>query len=699
KKTLHLVQNYIDSENKMIFDNTLTFIDDFYEKTKNKLGFTFFEESLDIALIVVSDIGLGFSALLSALLFRAFEAGKIDENFIEKEYPTNLANQIISILKGLIEVNKLDNEKVFGLKEVDFSQKQNQLSKRSKKFAQTENEYLEQQGEYFKHFYIVMGEDVRVILLKLANNLYQINKIKAFDSEKRTIVCREARFLYAPMAHQLGLYNIKTYLEEIAMKYLNSDTYQYIAKVLAETKKSRDKYIENFIKPIKNSLSKIGIEANIKGRPKSIHSIWNKMKNQKVDLDKIYDLFAIRIILLNKYQSKEEEKSDCWNVYSKITDHWTPNINRLKDWVSTPKASGYESLHTTVIGPEGKWVEVQIRTQRMDDIAEKGSAAHWKYKEIKGDSGHISVLETLRNIIENPEIIKKSDVVKSELYSDILFVYTPTGELKKLNNSATVLDFAYKVHSKIGDTCVGAKINNKLVGIRHKLTNGNVVNVRTSNIQKPKEEWIEIVVSNQARTKIRQSLKRQEKERVALGKQILNNCVETFKEKYNKPDFELDDKKITRLRKRLSQPKTNDFFIALSTSEVKVKTELLHELFVEPEELSYKSVLKKIKNQIVDDELVSSEKDNLIIDKNMSGIKYEYAKCCNPIPGDNIFAFVTASSGTKIHKLNCPNAPDLIAKYPYRIIKASWKKMATEDKFKAKLQIVSEQKPGVVAKI
>jgi len=696
---LHVAQNYIDYERKKMLDKTLLFIEEFYKNTKNTIGFSFWQETLDIAHIVASDIGLGFSTLLSVFVFRAFEKGKITEEFIKKEYPTNIATQIISILNGLAEVEKLDTEKVFGLKEVDFSEKQNLLSKRSKKFAQTANEYFEQQGEYFKHFYIVMGEDARIILLKLANNLYKTKNIKLYTNEKQIIICREARFLYAPMAHQLGLYSVKTFLEEIAMKYLNSDTYQYIAKVLAETKKSRDKYIANFIKPIQKSLSKNKIEANIKGRPKSIHSIWNKMKNQKVDLDKIYDLFAIRIILTDNYKSREEEKAACWNVYSKITDHWTPNINRLKDWVSAPKASGYESLHTTVIGPEGKWVEVQIRTQRMDNIAEKGSAAHWKYKEIKGDSGHTSWLNTLRSIIENPEIVKDNTIVKSELYSDILFVYTPTGELKKLNNGATVLDFAYKVHSKIGDTCVGAKINNKLVGIRHKLTNGDVVDVRTSNVQKPKEEWLEIVVSNHARTKIRQSLKKQEQNKILHGKQILNNCVDTFKEKYNKPDFELDDKKITRLRKRLSHPKINNFYIALSKAEVLVNAELLHELFVESEELSYNNALKKLKDQVVDNELSTSEKDYLIIDKNMSGIKYDYAKCCNPIPGDNIFAFVTASSGTKIHKLNCPNAQDLITKYPYRIIRASWKKLNANDKFRAKLQIVSKQKPGIVAQI
>ncbi len=699
EKLLTAASNYIDSEREIFFRKTFDLIYDFYIQNKNQLGFSFWNESIDVANIVVSNIGLGFSALLSVLLFRLYESAEIDEKTIKNIYPEKYSAQILSILKGLLEVNKLDNEKVFGLKEVDFSQKKENLSKRSRKFAQSVDEYLTQQGEYFKHFYIVMGEDIRVILLKLAYNFYKIQKIKSFNEEKRKITCREARFLYAPMAHQLGLYNVKTYLEEIAMKYLNSEVYQYIAKVLAETKKSREEYIANFIKPIEKSLPEIGIQAHIKGRPKSIHSIWNKMKKQQVGLDKIYDLFAVRIIISNKFKNRKEEKAACWNVYSKITDYWTPNVNRLKDWVSSPKPSGYESLHTTVIGPQGKWVEVQIRTERMDEIAEKGSAAHWKYKEIKGDSGHLSWLDSLREMIENPEKSEESNSLQAELYSETLFVYTPAGELKKLKSGATVLDFAYKVHSKLGDNCVGAKINGKLVGIRHKITNGDVIELKTSNNQTPKEEWLEIVVSNHAKTRIKHSLKKQEKEKIELGKEILENVANEFKNKYNKPDFVLDDKKITRIRKNFSITKINDFYLSIANEQTQIKPKLFYTLFVEPEDLSYNNVIKRLTDQISEKETNVSSKDYLIIDKNMSGIKYEFAKCCNPIPGDDIFAFVTASNGTKIHKINCPNAGELIQKYPYRIMKATWKKRVSEDKFRAKLKIISEQKPGIVAQI
>lgn len=691
---------YIDESRKQIISNIVDHLSEFYSKNTNYFGVNYFDETYNVIVIILTKIGIGFSGVLTELLFRAYEEKIIDEQKIFELIPEQFANQVIALLSGLVVVNKLDDEPVFGISKSEFEEKEAVMSKRSKKFAQSIEEYLTEQGEYFKHFYIAMGKDIRVILLKLAFHYYKVLNIKKLSNEKQTITCTEARYLYAPMAHQLGLYNVKTVLEETAMKYLNADVYQYIAKVLDETKENRNEYIKNFIKPVKKSIKELDFIAEIKGRPKSIHSIWNKMKKQNVGLDKIYDLFAVRIVLKNDFQSLQDEKSACWNVYSKLTDIWIPNPKRLKDWVSAPKASGYESLHTTVIGPEGRWVEVQIRTQRMDEIAEKGSAAHWKYKEIKGQEGHDHWLVQLRNVLENPELQDTSSEVKKELYSDTLFVYTPTGELKKLHGGATVLDFAYKLHSNIGNTCTGGKINGKLVGIKHKVTNGDVVEIVTSKNQRPKPEWLEIVVSRHAKTRITRALKLLTLEKIQLGKEKLISVFETTKQKYKKQDFEFDDKKLNQLRKKFAYSKINDFYLDYYDEKFTITNDLLYELFVENTENSYENAIKRLNEQLSTKiEEKSSSKDLLLIDKNVSGVKYELAKCCNPIPGDDIFAFVSAASGTKIHKITCPNARELFSKYPYRIMRAAWKDVQIKQKFRTKLKIVSEQKPGIVAKI
>jgi len=700
QKFLSIQSIYFDDDRKQIISTLIDFLSDYYVLNKNYFGASFLQESLDVSEIILSKIGIGFSGVLTEILFRAYEAKIIDENKINELIPEQYAKQVILLLNGLLIVNKLDNEEVFGLLENKFEDKETQLSKRSKKFAQSTEQYLSEQGEYFKHFYISMGKDIRIILLKLAFHYYKIDNIKKLSEKKRLITCREARFLYAPMAHQLGLYNVKTLLEETAMKYLNSDVYQYIAHVLDETKDDRDNYIANFIKPIKKSINELNYKAEIKGRPKSIHSIWKKMKKQNVGLDKIYDLFAVRIVLKNNFEKLQDEKAACWNVYSKLTDIWIPNPKRLKDWVSAPKASGYESLHTTVIGPEGNWVEVQIRTERMDEIAEKGSAAHWKYKEIKGQQGHDQWLSDLRQILENPELQDANSEVKKELYSDTLFVYTPTRELKKLHGGASVLDFAYKLHSNIGDRCTGAKINGKLVGIKHKIINGDVVEIVTSKNQRPKPEWIDIVVSRHAKTRISRALKEQTQEKIKLAKKKMFDIVEQMKHRYKKQDFIFDDKKLNQLRKKFGYQKINDFYIDLFEEKISIDPELIFSQFIEQAENSYENVINRLKEQVISDvEEKQSSKDFLLIDKNVSGIKYDLAKCCNPIPGDDIFAFVSATSGTKIHKISCPNSRELFFKFPYRVMRAAWKETEIKEKFRAKLRIVSEQKPGIVAKI
>ena len=707
-----LAKEYLDDERTILVDRAIDISQDKLEGLKNRFNKTFFEESIEVAIITTSVIGLGISAILSVLLFRAYEIGKINKEDIQKYFPDNFSHQIIIILNGLKESNKLDNESVFGLKESIFNSKYQDLSKREKKFAKNINSYLSEQGEYFKNFYIVVSKDVRVVLLKLAFHYYKLQNIEKYSNQKRLLICREARFLYAPIAHQLGLYNIKTFLEEMAMKYLNSEDYRSIAQKLTETKHKREKYISDFLRPIKKIIYELDYQSIVKGRSKSIHSIWKKFNKQDVGLDEIFDLFAIRIILSDNFEDNKAEKLACWNVYSKITNIWTPNPKRLRDWISTPKTSGYESLHITVLSSEKKWVEVQIRTKRMDDIAEQGSAAHWRYKEVKGQKGHSKWLDKLQSILEVPkkadEIIqnqkkislKNISEVKDTENDDFVIVFTPKGEARKFIRGATVLDFAYKIHSKIGNHCTGAKIENKLVGIRHKLVSGNVIEIQTSNTQIPKVEWVDIVASQHAKTRIKRSLKEAEKEQIEHGKLILFNVVAKFRSKYNKADFDFDDKKVNILRKKFGVKRIADFYLQILSQKIIINVQLLYDVFVAPEELSYQNAIDKLISKVEKSKKEQSDsKDLLVIDKDAIRIKYEFAKCCNPIPGDKIFAFVTVEKGTKIHKKNCPNAKQLHNRYPYRVMNAVWKSTVVDAKFKTKLKIISVPKPGIVTQI
>lgn len=701
QKIFDVARNYLDTNRKEVLSNIIEQLESIYSSKLNKINSNYIDEAFDLIEIISINMGLGFSAMLSILYFRAINENILTEEQAGKYIPKEHKEQVFSIIKSLKILQKFDNESVFGKKEQDYLQKEAGMSKRSKKFSKTYEQYLTQQGDLFRQFLMSASQDVRVVFIKLAYQYYKILNIDLYNENKKYIICNEARYVFAPIAHQLGLYKIKTNMEETAMRILNSDTYQYIESVLAASKQEREKYISDFIEPIKKSLQELNIEADVIGRPKSIHSIWKKILKQKVSIDKIYDLFAIRIILTNKFENLKQEKDMCWLVYSKITDVWRPNPNRLKDWVSAPKASGYESLHTTVIGPEGKWVEVQIRTQRMDEIAEKGDAAHWKYKEIRGQSEHQNWLSTIRQLLENPQELDEEDFVKKELYSDTIFVYTPKGELIKLKAKATVLDFAYRLHTEIGYKCSGAKIGNKLVGIRHLLKNGDIVDVTTSKNQIPRQEWLEIAVTTHARNRIKRALKQIEDENIELGKKIMVELFEKMKTKYKKSDFELDNKIINQLRKKLNFDKINNFYLALANNTIKIDDNFLFKQFVEPQETTYENIIKKLTEQIVNQQQSDKnlKSDVLEIDNSVSSIKFELAKCCNPIMGDKIFAYISATSGTKIHKIDCPNAVDLITKHPYRILPARWKQNDSKQRFKAKIFIICQQTPGIIAKI
>jgi len=547
------------------------------------------------------------------------------------------------------------------------------------------------QLENYIKLLLSQADDIRVVLLLIVIKLYHVRIIKDLDSEKRLELCHELASLYAPIAHRLGLYKVKTEMEEQSMKYLHNDVYKSIAKKLAESKSERDKYIEEFILPIKLSLDAKGYKYSIKGRPKSIHSIWNKLKKNNAKFESIYDLFAIRIILDSEL---DNEKADCWNVYSIVSDIYRPNPNRLRDWISAPKLSGYESLHTTVLGHDGKWVEIQIRTQRMDEVAEKGHAAHWKYKEGQKSTSSTGWLARVREALENPD---KSDLEGSssrmELYTDEIFIFTPNGDLIRLPKDATVLDFAYEIHTNIGSSCTGGKVNGKIVQIKHKLENGDQIEILTSKSQTPKRDWLNFVKSSKARARIKKHLKESEFEFSEEGKEIVIRKLNQIKVKFG-------DESVFKLIKHFKLKDSLDLY--LKAVDEKLDWSQLKILFApEKTEDSKKSTQinsidfnKKIEKKI------QSDDNYLILDNTIDNIDFRLGKCCKPIKGDEIFGFLTASGGLTVHRLNCPNALDLMNRYPYRVVKTQWTlDLSEKSKFLVGVKVVGSDQIGIISTI
>ena len=513
------------------------------------------------------------------------------------------------------------------------------------------------------------AEDMRVVLIMIANRVNIMRKIKDTENkEAQRKVSEEAAYLYAPLAHKLGLYRLKSELEDLSLKYLEHDAYYLIKEKLNATKKSRDEYIEKFIRPIDEKLKKAGLRFHMKGRTKSIHSIWQKMKKQHCGVEGIYDLFAIRIILDS---ALEKEKMECWQVYSIITDMYQPNPKRLRDWLSIPKSNGYESLHITVLGPENKWVEVQIRTERMDEIAERGLAAHWRYKGIKsGESGVDEWLNNIRSALENNDDLQLMDQFKMDLYEDEVFVFTPKGDLFKFPKGATVLDFAYAIHTNVGDHCIGAKINEKNAPLRQKLNSGDQVEILTANNQSPKQDWLNFVVTGKARAKIRQALKEMQAKQGAFAKELLERKFKNRKIEYDEPTMmhvikKLGFKVVTDFYKSLANETTDiNEVLDLYTEQQKIEAGLA-EHTPAPSAESY--------NIPSEAELKAKTNDDvLVIDQNLKGLDFSLAKCCQPIYGDDVFGFVTVNGGIKIHRQDCPNAQELRKRFGYRIVKARW---------------------------
>lgn len=555
------------------------------------------------------------------------------------------------------------------------------------------DKHVSVESENFRKLLLSLVGDVRVIMIIIIDRLDTMRHLSQLPKEEQQEIAREVSYLYAPLAHRMGLYGIKTELEDLSLKYTSYDIYKEIALKLNETKKSRDAYIKKFIEPVSKRLKENNLKFEIKGRTKSIYSIWNKMRKQQVPFEKVYDLFAIRVII---DCDESEEKAACWRAYSVVTDMYTANTKRLRDWISMPKSNGYESLHITVMGPEGKWVEVQIRTERMDEIAEKGVAAHWKYKGGKSDSSNTDLwLKNLRDMLENTsesntEIINE---FKMQLYNDNIFVFTPKGDLIELPKGASVLDFAFNIHSKVGSKCTGALIDNHHVSFKHILHNGDQVEILTSPQQQPRLDWLNHVCTSKARTYIRQQLKEQEHKEAENGREILLRRLKNWK-------IEFNDSDIMREAKKTGYKTLTAFYVAINQDKINMPL-LRTRLSGEEEENGQNELPRSAEEFVGETELqkITKNTDALIIDKNLKNVDYTLAKCCNPIFGDEIFGFVTVNGGIKIHKCDCPNAPAMISKFGYRIVKAAWAGTSTKGEYPATLKIIGKDDIGIVTNI
>ena len=548
------------------------------------------------------------------------------------------------------------------------------------------------EDDNFRKLLLTFAEDIRVIIIMIVDRLTLMKAINHHPDEALVAsTAKEAGLLYAPLAHRLGLYAIKGELEDMSLKYTNRDMYSRIAHKLNETKRSRDAYIADFIAPVKAALEKEGLNFEIKGRTKSIYSIWNKMKKQRVDVEGIYDLFAIRIII---DAPPERERSECWLAYSVVTNMYQPNPARLKDWLSIPKSNGYESLHITVMGPQGKWVEVQIRSRRMDEIAERGVAAHWRYKGIKSEQNLDTWMNRVREILEaadnDPLNLMKN--LKMDIYDKEVFVFTPKGDLYRLPSGATVLDFAFMVHSRLGCTCTGGKVNGRTRKINHRLSNGDTVEIMTSANQVPKQDWLGFVVTSKARTKIRQTLNEQANRSAELGREMLQRRFKNRK-------IEIDEGILSKLIKKLGYKTSTDFFNAIADESLEVnRVAVEYDMIDRPAESTENRSAEEFSLQTTPDKDEDGGTDTLVIGEGVKGLNYRMSRCCNPIYGDQVFGFIASDGAIKIHRADCPNAANMRRRYPYRFIPVRWSgKLGTQ--FAATLKIVGVDDIGIVTNV
>ena len=620
--------------------------------------------SFQTAELELEEIGMKRECVLAIMLYNSIISGNLSLERTEQLFGKSVAQ----IIHGLVRIHEL----------------------------YTKTPVIE--SENFRNLLLSFAEDMRVILIMITDRVNLMRQIRDTDNtEAKLRVAEEASYLYAPLAHKLGLYKLKSELEDLSLKYLEHDAYYMIKDKLNATKRSRDAYIEKFITPIDEKLKQMGIKCHIKGRTKSIHSIWQKMKKQQCGFEGIYDLFAIRIIIDSPY---DQEKMLCWQTYSLITDMYQPNPKRLRDWLSVPKSNGYESLHITVLGPEQKWVEVQIRTERMDEIAERGLAAHWRYKGIKGESGLDEWLNNIRTALENSDDMQLMDQFKMDLYEDEVFVFTPKGDLLKFPKGATILDFAYHIHSGVGNKCVGGKINGRNVPIREPLRSGDTVEILTQNNQTPKRDWLNIVQTSRGKAKVRQALKETQVKDGLFAKEILERRFKNRK-------VDVEESIMSHLIKRMGFKETSDFYKQIVDNKLDANDVVDRYIEERDRELNQKmaGVVRSAEEfsfdaqsgQAVSYNNIAND-DELVIDQNLKGVDYSLAQCCHPIYGDPIFGFVTVSGGIKIHCQNCPNAPELRKRFGYRIVKARWSGKG-QSQYNITLRIVGNDDLGIVNNI
>jgi len=629
----------------------------------NLFAFTYEEKkrmAAQTAAILEEEIGLKGDAIQAVYLIPEIEDGRLTMEQVKERYD----DQVVRILHGLNRIQQLYQK----------------------------NPVVE--SENFRNLLLSFAEDMRVILIMIADRVNLMRQIR--DTERvdaKLEVSQEAAYLYAPLAHKLGLYKLKSELEDLSLKYMEHDAYYMIKEKLNETKASRDAYIASFIKPVEEKVKAAGIKCHIKGRTKSIHSIWQKMQKQKCPFEGVYDLFAIRIII---DCPEELEKMQCWQAYSIVTDMYQPNPKRLRDWLSVPKSNGYESLHITVLGPEQKWVEVQIRTERMDEIAERGVAAHWRYKGVKGEGGLDEWLTNIRTMLESSEGLEAMDQFKMDLYEDEVFVFTPKGDLFKFPVGSTVLDFAYHIHSKIGNQCTGGRINGKAVSFRQVLKSGDQVEVLTSANQKPRQEWLSIVKTSRAKSKIRLALKETQVKDGLFAKEMLER-------KFKNRKIEQDEATMFHVIRKMGFKEVSDFYKQIADGVLDVNSVI--EKYIEIKE-GEKTVIGDNQARSASEFELNESKfspenvnplsdDTLVIDRNLKGLDYQLARCCHPIYGDPIFGFVTINGGIKIHRIDCPNAPELRRRYGYRVVKARWSGKGSSQ-YSITLHVVGNDDIGIV---
>lgn len=631
-----------------------------HKSMRRKSGEPYILHPIAVAKICVEEIGLGIRSTICSLLHDTVEDTDVTLEDIQREFGSEIAR----IVDGLTKISNV----------IDIN--------------------ASKQAENFKKILLTLTDDPRVILIKLADRLHNMRTLDSVKRESQLKIASETVYVYAPLAHRMGLYNIKTEMEDLAMKYLEPEIYREIVRKLAETKRERTRFITEFIKPLKEKLEENNFKAEIYGRPKSIHSIWTKMKKKEVSFEEVYDLFAIRVIIDSP---PEKEKEDCWKIYSMITDEYTPAPERLRDWLSNPKANGYEALHTTVMGPEGRWVEVQIRSKRMNEIAEKGLAAHWKYKEGTTDESRFDKwFQQIREMISNQETdsVDFLQDFKTSFLAEEIYVYTPKGDVKMLPVGSSALDFAFSIHSAIGGKTIGAKVNHKLVPISHKLRSGDQVEIITSNKQKPSEDWLNFVVTSKARGRIRDALKEEKRKIAEDGKYTVQRKLEGMGAAFTQ--YNIDE-----LMQWYKLPSPLDLFYQVAVKNIDLKD--LKEFKVLGDKLEAPKPVKPVTEQKTEllshqHQIPKKDAELIIFGESSDKIVYNLANCCKPIPGDDVFGFVTTGKGLTIHRTNCPNAAKLMANYGHRVVKTKWAKNK-EISFLTGLKIVGFDDVGVVNKI